>query len=111
MGWIRVLIYLTEDEVHIKSRSGRDITQQFPELLDPKLFNVEYGVFDGEIVVLDDQGRPVFADVISRMHSKRSGIKTAQKLVSCYLFDVLSIDGFDTIDEPLTRRRALLKPV
>ena len=107
---IRVLIYLTEDEVHIKSRSGRDITQQFPELLDPKLFNVEYGVFDGEIVVLDDQGRPVFADVISRMHSKRSGIKTAQKLVSCYLFDVLSIDGFDTIDEPLTRRRALLKP-
>ena len=107
---IRVLIYLTEDEVHIKSRSGRDITQQFPELLDPKLFNVEYGLFDGEIVVLDDQGRPIFADVISRMHSKRTGIKTAQKQVSCYLFDVLSIDGFDTIDEPLTRRRALLKP-
>ncbi len=107
---IRVLIYLNEDEVHIKSRSGRDMTQQFPELLDPKLFNVEYGIFDGEIVVLDDQGRPVFADVISRMHSKGGAIKKAQKQVSCYLFDVLSIDGFDTIDEPLTRRRALLKP-
>jgi len=107
---IRVLIYLDEDGVHIKSRSGRDITQQFPELLDPKLFNVEYGIFDGEIVVLDDQGRPVFADVISRMHSKGGAIKKTNKQVSCYLFDVLSIDGFDMIDEPLIRRRALLKP-
>ncbi len=106
---IRVLIYLQDDQVRIISRNGKELTKQFGELLDPDVYKVESGVFDGEIVVLDDQGRPIFADVISRMHSKKNKTLHKTKPVTCYLFDVLSIDGIDLIDESLSRRRAIMQ--
>lgn len=87
---IRALFYLRNNELTIFSRSGRDITKQFPELTDPDYFEVESGIFDGEIVCLDDQGKPVFADVISRMHSRDSNTIESRKKktpVYCYLFD------------------------
>ena len=109
---IRVLIYVETDKVKIVSRNGNELTNQFPELLQADTFNIEQGVFDGEIVVLDEQGRPIFGDVISRMHTKGSvAIKslTKHKPVCCYLFDVLSVDGKDVVELPLKKRRALLE--
>lgn len=107
---IRSLIHLDGDSVKIYSRSGRDISKQFPELCDPDLFDVEQGVFDGEIVVLDEQGRPVFSQVISRMHSAGKTIQTNKKKypVVCYLFDALLIDGVWITDKPLIKRQAWL---
>ncbi len=111
---IRVLIYVEDDEIRIISRNGNDLTGKFPELQDMDRFDLEQGVFDGEIVVLDDQGRPIFHDVISRMHTGSAvAIErlARDKPVVCYLFDMLTMDGRDIIDEPLHRRRAWLKTV
>lgn len=111
---IRALIYVEEDTVHIISRNGKGLTSQFPELLDPNFYNVEHGVFDVEIVVLDEEGRPIFSDVISRMHTgSPSAISKLQstKPVVAYFFDMLSLDGTNILDAPLFRRRQWLSQV
>lgn len=111
---IRVLIYFENDEVRIMSRSGREITDRFPELQIPDCCKVEHAVLDAEIVVLDAQGRPLFHEVISRMHRKgKQPIAKAgkSKPVTCYIFDLISIDGWDIMHVPLDRRRKWLQTI
>ena len=108
---IRCLIYLHNEEIKIYSRSGRDISDKFPELLDPEMFDVESGIFDGEIVSLDEQGRPIFSQVISRMHTtgKNSIERLMQRTpVIGYLFDCIMLDGKYINKEPLHRRQSWL---
>jgi len=110
---IRTLIYVEDDKVKIYSRNGRDITSQFPELqIAPDAFYIENGVFDGEIISMDEQGRPIFSDVISRLHT--AGERSIQSAVSknpvyCYLFDCLYLDGRNICSEPLSKRQDWLK--
>jgi len=103
-----------DDQVKIYSRSGREITEQFPELQLSEAFKCEQAVLDGELVVLDDKGRPRFHEVISRMHSKgaRSIQKGAEtKPITCYLFDLITLDGNDIIDQSLRKRRSWLSTI
>jgi len=51
-----------------KSRSGRNIIDQFPEFQDGKFLRVQNAIIDCELVCLDKAGKPVFSDIISRMH-------------------------------------------
>jgi len=109
---IRGIIHLLDDEIKIYSRSGREITKQFPELQDASFFGIESGVFDGEIVCLDEEGRPLFSNVISRMHTQgEAAIQNVMKKypVVCYLYDCLSYDGRVITREPLHRRQAWIK--
>lgn len=106
---IRALVYFENDKVTIHSRSGRDITDRFPEFQKPKKFEIEYGVFDAEIVVLDAEGKPEFHNVISRMHSKNGFKMTSQKPATMYLFDVLNVDGIDITNFSFKRRREILE--
>ncbi|MGI9542025.1 MAG: non-homologous end-joining DNA ligase [Cyclobacteriaceae bacterium] len=109
---IRVMISLDEGELTIRSRSNRDITHLFPELMIPeKAFRASAALFDAEIVCLGPEGRPQFKNVISRMHqSTPGGIERAAKKrpVHCYIFDCLYLDGRPLIAEPLTRRKVWL---
>ncbi len=109
---IRTIIFINDGKVRIQSRAGRDITDQFPELQEvDEYFDIEHAVFDGEIISMDDQGRPVFADVISRLHTKgKTSIERATKSnpAYCYLYDCLYLDGRDIIAESLERRQAWL---
>lgn len=109
---IRTIICLDGDDMKIYSRSGRDITDKFPELTaDRNRIKAEAGIFDGEIVCIDEQGRPMFSDVISRMHrTGETAIKKASKTlpVYCYLFDCLNLSGKDITKSPLYKRQAWL---
>jgi ATP-dependent DNA ligase len=76
-----------------------------------KSFRGTCGVFDGEIVCLDEQGRPDFKEVIHRMkRSTENDIQRAMKShpAYCYLFDLLYLDGRPVVNEPLLRRREWL---
>ena len=110
---IRVMISLDEGKVTLRTRNNNDITAKFPELLSAeKSFRATCGLFDGEIVCLDEEGRPVFKDVINRMQRSSEGdIERAMKKqpAFCYLFDVLYLDGRAVVNEPLERRRDWLK--
>ncbi len=111
---IRAMIYLDGEKITILSRSGRDISNQFPELQDSSIFEVESGIFDAEIVHLDTQGKPQFSNVISRLHlSGESSIKkaTTTNPATCYLFDCLYLDGKHITKEPQERRYQYLQTV
>ena len=109
---IRAIITVDEGQVRIKTRSLRDVTIHFPELCLPEqAFYASAAVFDGEIVCLDGAGRPIFTDVMGRLHAKgEAGIARAQARhpAVCYLFDCLYLDGRPIGNEPLDRRRAWL---
>jgi len=110
---IRVLIIKQADTLKIISRSGRDITNHFPELVEAEgQLKTESGIFDGEIVCLDEQGRPDFAKVISRMHSSgKDNIakKSKSNPAYAYLFDCLHFGGINICKEPLWKRKAWVK--
>lgn len=99
--------------IEIYSRSGRNISTQFPEICD-KLQDIdgEYFVIDGELVSLDDKGIPIFANIISRMHAK--SITPSQHNASFYVFDILYLDGKDCRSLTLDKRKewldTILKP-
>ena len=57
-------------------------------------------VFDGEIVALDEDGRPIFNDLL---FGRREPVYVA--------FDVLVVDGRDVRALPLKERRALLDKI
>lgn len=112
---IRVMVSLDEDKITLRSRNNLDLTAKFPELLNvEKSFRASCGLFDGEIVCLDDDGKPEFKDVIYRMQRSAEGdIQRAMKKhrAYCYLFDILYLDGRAVVNEPLLRRREWLKDV
>src|SRR5205814_5263404 len=66
---VRALVYVKDDETSIQSRNLLDVTAQYPEVarVGEKLAG-RAAVLDGEIVALDDKGRPSFQRLQSRMH-------------------------------------------
>lgn len=110
---IRALISLEDDQVSIKSRNQNNITAQFPELqLGSKAFRATNGLFDGEIVYLDTEGKPIFKKVINRLMSTGATIiEKLSKTTPCYfyIFDCLYLDGRSLINEPLLKRKEWLK--
>lgn len=110
---IRAMIHLEGGKVSITSRGKKDLTEKFPELQSIKSYlDVEQGIFDGEIVCLDDQGKPVFSNVISRMHTtgkQNIELKSKANKAVVYLFDCLMFDGKLITELPLYKRRAWLK--
>ncbi len=110
---IRALISLEDGQVRIRTRNDIDITAQFPELHQAdKSFRATCGLFDAEIVCLDDTGKPVFKKVINRMSA--TGEAAIQKMTKsnpayCYVFDCLYLDGRPLINEPLLKRKEWVK--
>jgi DNA ligase D-like protein (predicted ligase) len=109
---IRSIIVIDDGNVTIRSRNQKDITAQFPELCIPEeAFRISTACFDGEIVCLDEVGRPVFKDVIRRLFHKSEGAaERASKKhpAMCYLFDCLYLDGRPLVNDPLWQRREWL---
>ncbi len=109
---IRAIIVVKNDKISVFSRSGRDISTQFPELVEDENIKTCSGVFDGEIVCLDEKGAPQFSNVISRMHTTGkttiANLKKSKPVV-CYLYDCLRLNGKRLDNLPLEKRKAWLK--
>ena len=100
----RTLAFVGGGRVRLQSSNLHDVTARYPEMqaLADELGG-QQAVLDGELVVLDDRGRPRF-ELIQR--------KEADRLEAAFfVFDVLSIDGHDTIGLPYEDRRRLLREV
>jgi bifunctional non-homologous end joining protein LigD len=104
--------------VRLTSRLGNDKTAQFPEIArELERFAKERLktplLLDGEIVALDDRGRPVsFQHLQGRIHVKSPSKATAADApVAFVAFDLLREGGDDLRGLPLTARRARLERV
>jgi bifunctional non-homologous end joining protein LigD len=115
MKWdgVRALVAVEGGRVHLTSRAGNDMTSRYPELraLGEAMGTTE-AVLDGEIVALDDAGRPSFEVLQQRMNvGSDSAVRrlVTQVPVVIMLFDVLWLEGHPTMELPYTDRRALLE--
>lgn len=110
---VRAVVYVEDGTVRAVSRNDLDVTPAYPELLGlGKALGKHRAVLDGEIVALDERGRPSFGALQSRMHVR--GAAQVRRLVEetpvTYLvFDLLAVDGESTLELPYAERRALLE--
>ncbi len=105
----RALVTIDRDgRVAIASRTGKDFTPSFPELADlAASFSERPLILDGEIVVLDAEGKASFGALQERLD--RFGRTDPEKNgVTFVVFDALYANGRDLRDEPLEKRKDVL---
>jgi len=92
------------------SRNARDISASYPEIATTAASGLEDGlVLDGEIVALDERGRPDFGSLQQRMGVTHPTAALLERLpVQYVVFDVLARAGMWLIDLPYVERRAIL---
>lgn len=110
---VRALAYLARGKVRLESRTGRDISAQFPEadgLTGP--LGRRQVVLDGELVAFDEAGRPSFQRLQGRIHLA-SPQEIRERMgaipVTFVLFDLLHLSGRNTRVLPYEERRAALE--
>jgi len=112
----RAVAFIKDGEVRLVSRNQNNLTAQFPELGDlPKSVKAHTAVLDGEIVALDDEGRPSFSLMQQRTGFHPPGKKRMPRRegvpVLYYAFDLLYLDGYDLHKVPLEKRKQLLQSI
>ncbi|HUF99364.1 MAG TPA: non-homologous end-joining DNA ligase [Ilumatobacter sp.] len=97
----RTLAFVDDGRVRLQSRGSHDVTATYPEVSElGSGVHASVAVLDTELVVLDSDGRPRF-DLVQR--------HTSQAVL--YVFDVLRIEGHDTIGLGYLDRRRLLEQI
>src|SRR5713101_740771 len=122
-GWLfelkldgyRVRAAREEGEARLLTRKGNDIAAAFPELGRAlAALPFEGFIFDAELVVPDEAGRPSFQRLQNRVRVSR-GLEVRRGAVEApavlYVFDLLAFEGYDLRPLPLEQRKALLEQV
>jgi bifunctional non-homologous end joining protein LigD len=112
---IRALAFCDVQSQRVVGRRGRTLSGSFPELrfLRAHLAARSF-VVDGELVVLDAEGRPDFARVLSRLKAptSRALVRSARAdRAVYYIFDLIYLDGQDLRGVAFEERRRLLDEV
>ena len=109
---VRALAYMHRGRLRLESRTGRDVTAQFPEARELRdLLGRRQAVLDGELVAFDEAERPSFQTLQGRIHLASAELvrqRMRQIPVTLMLFDVLHLSGHDTRDLAYEERRDLL---
>ncbi|MEU6841443.1 ATP-dependent DNA ligase [Streptomyces sp. NPDC046716] len=95
---IRVQVHRDGDEVRVYTRTLDDITERLPEVTSAvREFAGERFILDGEVIALDDSGRPrAFQEVAGRVGSRVDVARAAEALpLSPVFFDVLYAEAED----------------
>lgn len=102
----RMLTRIEGDDVRMFTRNGHDWTERLPELVKAlKGMKLRDSWFDGEVVVLDEQGLPDFQGLQNAFDAGNS------KDILYYLFDMPFLSAEDLREVPLEQRRDALKHV
>jgi len=109
----RAVAFIENGRVRLVSRNQNDLTAQFPELGSlPQFLKAESAILDGEIVALDEEGRPSFSLMQQRtgfQPGKRRLARREGVPVIYYAFDLLYLDGFDLRRVALEQRKQVLQ--
>ncbi|MFP5342599.1 MAG: DNA ligase D [Candidatus Limnocylindria bacterium] len=103
----RVQAAVDDGKVRILTRNLHDAETYFPRLLAQPAgwIAADQAIVDGEVVALDDDGRPDFGLLQTKL-----GDRQARGLVY-QAFDLLYLDGRSLLDVPLEDRKRLLRSV
>jgi bifunctional non-homologous end joining protein LigD len=122
-GWLfeikwdgyRAIGFIEDSTVRLVSRNHNDLTGQFSELRElPRFVKARNAILDGEIVAIDEQGRPSFS-----LMQQRTGFRPGKRRlpgregvpILYYAFDLLYLDGYDLRRVGLEKRKELLQSV
>lgn len=110
MDGIRAIAFIKDGDVVLKSRNDLDLTQQFPAIASSLANYKGNFVLDGEIVALNEKGRPSFQHLQQRGSTRTVEVRGSetQTPILYYAFDIIYCQGRSLEDEPLTERRKVL---
>ena len=99
--------------VRLTTRNENDATPAWPELVDgsPRGRHADL-LLDGEVIALNERGRPDFRVLAERMHTRdaRKAARYAGTHPATYMvFDILRLDGEDLTDRSWAERRTILE--
>ncbi|MDQ4035165.1 MAG: DNA ligase D [Chloroflexota bacterium] len=111
----RVEAVIRERRARLWTRNQQDAARYFPELAGPATWiDAREAIVDGEVVALDERGRPSFS-----LLQDRTGVRTGRApgtkrhgppAPAVYqVFDLLHLDGRSLLDVPLEERKRLLR--
>jgi ATP-dependent DNA ligase len=103
----RALAFVDGDEVYLQSRGAKPLRRYFPEVELPE---GRY-VMDGELVILDADGREEFNALQARLHPAESRVRMLAEQTPAIFraFDVLAVDSSKLTKKPFSERRAALE--
>lgn len=103
---VRALALKSEKSVSLISRNEKDLTVKYRAIADV-LSAADYDKFilDGEIVAVDEQGRPSF-QLLQSYHTT-----VCKPPLLFYVFDILNLSGKSLLKLPLFERKAILETV
>ena len=97
----RLLFDADHGRMRLQSRSGRDVSREFPHLQPVAgALNDHHVILDGEVVALDGNGVPSFGEMQNRVRATR---------IEYWAFDLLMLDGRSLLRAKYRDRRRLLE--
>ncbi|HEX6582173.1 MAG TPA: non-homologous end-joining DNA ligase [Thermoleophilaceae bacterium] len=110
---IRTVATIDHGHIDLHGRNGSDFTPRYPEVRElARSLGARRLVLDGEVVALDEQGRPSFERLQSRMHlASDSAVRRRMRDIPAtyVIFDLLYLDGHSTLAFSYEERRELLE--
>lgn len=119
-GWIfepkldgyRTMALIRRDAVRLLSRRGNDNTREFPRIASELREMAQHEtVYDGEVVALDEQGRPSFqllqGHMMPWLKARARGAEQPAAIIY-FVFDILYLDGYDLTKATLRDRKQVL---
>lgn len=110
-GWVhetkfdgyRIVAFTKNGKTRLMSRNDKDWTRRFPAIAEAVSALGQDCILDGEVVVLQKDGR---SDFQALQNILRSG---GTPNVVYFAFDLLHLNGYDLTEVPLSERKAALK--
>src|SRR6185295_468439 len=97
----RALAIKSDGKLQLRSRNDNDFSSRYTDIAAALRSLPDETVIDGEVVALDEEGRPSF--------NLLQNYVSAKTFLVYYVFDALVIAGRDVMREPLAKRRELLE--
>ena len=97
----RAVAFKTGGKIYLRSRNDNDFSIRYSDVVKGLAKLPDETVIDGEVIALDDDGRPSF-NILQNYGASKAP-------VLYFVFDVMVLAGRDVMREPLVSRRALLE--
>jgi bifunctional non-homologous end joining protein LigD len=111
----RAVSFIQDGSARLVSRNQNDLTPRYPELRElPKFIKAKNAILDGEVVVLDEQGRSSFSLMQQRTGIRAHGRQVAPQQhlpILYYVFDLIYLNGYDLRRVNLEDRKRALKEI
>jgi len=107
----RIQVHKAGNEVRVFSRQLNDVTQAVPEVVEAvRRLPFDDAILDGEAIALRPDGTPLPFQVTMRRFGRKLDVERlrAELPVVPFFFDLLYADGASLLDEPYSRRFAVL---